>query len=59
MNPTRELYISICLMQLVLLSTTTIFGSEWNGIAMWLCTGIFIVATAIFVSANKIDGTEK
>lgn len=47
------LYISICLMQIVILSNITIFDGEWNGITMWLCTGIFIVATALFISTNK------
>lgn len=49
----RGLYISICLMHFVILSNITIFNGEWNGITMWLCTGIFLVATALFISANK------
>ncbi|MEG0384110.1 MAG: hypothetical protein RR642_05080 [Solibacillus sp.] len=59
MNPIRGLYISICLMQLVLLSSITLFGSEWNGISMWLCTGIFVVATAIFISVKEKGEIEK
>lgn len=49
----RGLYISICLMQIIILSNITIFDGEWNGITMWLCTGIFLVATVLFASTNK------
>ena len=42
------LFISICLMQLCILTNITLLDSEWNGITLWLCTGIFIFACAIY-----------
>lgn len=47
------LFISICLMQLCILTNITLLDGEWDGITMWLCTGIFIVACTIFGLSRK------
>ena len=47
------LYGSICLMQLCILTKTTLLNEEWDGIIMWLCTLIFIFATTIFGFSRK------
>lgn len=47
------LYISVCLMQLCILTNITLLNGEWNGITMWLCTGIFIFASTIFGLSRK------
>lgn len=52
------LFISICLMQLCILTNVTLLNGEWNGITMWLCTGIFIFSCAIFAS-SRIDKSKK
>lgn len=47
------LFISICLMQLCILTNITLLDGEWNGITMWLCTAIFIFAATIFGLSRK------
>ena len=42
------LYISICLMQLIILTNIVLFEGQWNGITMWLCTAIFVLSSAVF-----------
>ena len=50
------LYISICLMQVIILTNITLFDGQWNGITMWLCTAIFIFSSTIFgLSRNNKD----
>ncbi|MER1987401.1 MAG: hypothetical protein ABS948_16090 [Solibacillus sp.] len=54
MKHTTLLYIIICLMQFAILTNFTVLNSEWNGITMMICTGLFIVASAVFgVSRQK------
>ncbi|MGY4795716.1 hypothetical protein MHB40_11825 [Lysinibacillus sp. FSL K6-0057] len=48
MNYTFMLYIAICIMQITLLVNSTIAKGAWNGLTMWLCTAVFVFATAIF-----------
>ncbi|WP_342601120.1 hypothetical protein MHB48_09050 [Psychrobacillus sp. FSL H8-0483] len=47
------LYIAIVLMQLIILTNITLLDGSWNGITMWLCTGIFIFATTIFLLSKS------
>ena len=47
------LFIAICLMQLCILTNVTLLNGEWNGIMMWVCTGIFIFACTIFGLSRK------
>ena len=47
------LFISICLMQLLILTNITLLDGEWDGITMWLCTGIFIFSCTIFGLSRK------
>lgn len=48
MNHSLILYISICLLQLIILTNITLLNSKWDGIMLWLCTAIFIFASTIF-----------
>jgi len=48
MNHSLVLYIAICIMQLIILTNITLLNGQWNGITLWLCTGIFIFSSAIF-----------
>ena len=47
------LFIAICLMQFCILTNITLLDGEWNGITMWVCTGIFIFACTIFGFSRK------
>jgi len=47
------LYISICLMQVIILTNITLFDGQWNGITMWLCTAIFIFSSTVFSLSGK------
>ncbi|MGE7947074.1 hypothetical protein [Lysinibacillus sp. NPDC093688] len=48
MNHSLVLYIATCIMQLIILTNITLLNGQWNGITMWLCTGIFMFSSAIF-----------
>jgi len=60
MNYPLALYIATCVMQFIILTNITIFNGQWDGITMWLCTGMFIFSTAIFISSrsNKRSSNE-
>ncbi|PJO45027.1 hypothetical protein [Lysinibacillus xylanilyticus] len=53
MNYPLALYLATCFMQFIILINITLFNSQWDGITMWLCTGIFIFSTAVFVSSKS------
>jgi len=54
------LYIAICIMQITLLVNFTIAKGTWNGLTMWLCTAVFVFATAIFgLSRGRRKDTQK
>ncbi|WP_285396907.1 hypothetical protein [Lysinibacillus sp. fls2-241-R2A-57] len=53
MNYSLALYIATCIMQFIILTNITLLNSQWNGIMMWLCTGIFIFSTAVFISSKS------
>lgn len=57
MKHTTILFISICLMQFCILTNITLLNGEWNGITMWVCTGIFIFSCAVFGS-TRIDASK-
>lgn len=48
MKNSLYLFISICLMQLFILINVTFLNGEYDGLMMWLCSGIFIYACAVF-----------
>lgn len=48
------LYILLAAIHLVHLTNYTLLSGEWNGIAMWLSTGLFIGGTAYY-GMNKRD----
>ena len=47
------LYISICLMQVIILTNITLFDGQWNGITMWFCTAVFIFSSTVFGLSRK------
>lgn len=50
------LYIVIVFMQIVVLTNVTLFDSKWNGIMMFICTGLFILGTYFYVKGKgKLD----
>lgn len=53
MKHSLYLFISICLMQLCSLINVTLLNGEYDGLMMWLCSGIFIYACAIFGLSRK------
>ncbi len=42
------LLILIILMHFITLTNITIFNGDWNGIALWVSTGLFIAAIAFY-----------
>lgn len=48
MKEITGLYVILIAIFFVNLTNTTLFNGEWNGIAMWLSTGLFIAGTAYF-----------
>lgn len=55
MKAITGLYIIIILMQFITLTNITLLNGEWNGIAMWLSTGLFIAGTAFFLMNRKAN----
>lgn len=55
------LYVILAAIFFVNLTNMTLLNNEWNGIAMWLNTGIFVAGTAYFllsrdaIKKNKND----
>jgi len=47
------LFISISLMQVIVLTNITLFDGQLNGITMWLCTVIFIFSSTVFGLSRK------
>lgn len=47
------LFIAVCLMQVCILTNITLLNGDWNGITMWLCTGLFIFACTNFRLSRK------
>ncbi|PIC81666.1 hypothetical protein CSV75_02700 [Sporosarcina sp. P18a] len=48
MKTTTGLYLFFIAIHLVNLANITLFKGEWNGITMWLSTGLFIAGTAYY-----------
>ncbi|WP_017381915.1 hypothetical protein [Paenisporosarcina sp. TG-14] len=48
MKTSTVLLILIVLMHLVTLTNITFFNGDWNGLALWLNTGLFIAAIAFY-----------
>ncbi len=48
MNYTLALFVAVCIMHIITLTNITVFNGAWNGIAMWLSTGVFIFASTVF-----------
>lgn len=58
MKAITGLYIMLAAMHLVHLTNMTLFKGEWDGIAMWLSTGLFIGGTAYYLM-NKKEAQKK
>jgi hypothetical protein len=48
MKTSTGLLILIAIMHFITLSNIPLFDGRWNGIAMWLNTGLFIAAIAFY-----------
>lgn len=50
------------LMQFVVLMNVTVFNGDWDGIMMWLTTGLFIGICAVYASErmkrNRVGGSD-
>lgn len=47
-------------MQIALLVNITVAKGAWNGLTMWVCTVVFVFATAIFgLSRGRQKDTQK
>lgn len=53
MKYTLVLFISVCLMQIIILTNITLFDGQLNGITMWLCTAVFIFSATVFGLSRK------
>lgn len=53
MKEITGLYVILAAIFFVNLTNMTLFNNEWNGIVMWLNTGLFIVGTAYFISSRN------
>ena len=49
MKEIKGLYVILVAIFFVNLTNMTLFNNEWNGIVMWLNTGLFIAGTAYFL----------
>ena len=49
MKEITGLYIILTAIFFVNLTNMTLFNNEWNGIAMWLSTGLFVAGTTYFL----------
>ena len=48
MKTSTGLFILIVIMHFVSLSNITLFDGRWNGLVMWLNTGLFMAAIAFY-----------
>lgn len=53
MKEIMELYVILIAIYFVNLTNITLFNAEWNGIAMWLSTGLFIAGTAYYLMSRE------
>ncbi|WP_100010025.1 hypothetical protein [Lentibacillus sediminis] len=59
MKHVNGLYVTLVLMQFTVLTNATILDNQYAGITMFLCTGVFIVGTAFYVSEKNRDKSRK
>lgn len=52
MKEIMGLYMILIAIYFVNLTNITLFNAEWNGIAMWLSTGLFIAGTAYYLMSR-------
>lgn len=56
---TSLLYIAIWLMQIIILANITIAKGAYDGLTMWLCTAVFVCASAMFGLRRQRKNTQK
>ena len=49
MKEITGLYVILAAIFFVNLTNMTLFNNEWNGIAMWLNTGLFVAGTTYYL----------
>ncbi|MDS9472067.1 hypothetical protein [Sporosarcina pasteurii] len=55
MKSITGLFIIMALIHLIWLTNITLLKSEYNGIAMWLSTGLFIAGTAFYIANRRSE----
>ncbi|WP_167693455.1 hypothetical protein [Sporosarcina ureae] len=53
MKEIMGLYFILIAIYVVNLTNITLFNGDWNGIAMWLSTGLFIAGTAYYLMSRE------
>ncbi|GGE72916.1 hypothetical protein GCM10007140_23530 [Priestia taiwanensis] len=53
MNNITGIYITLCIMQFVVLLNITVFNSEFNGITMMINSILFLVGTIFYASSRQ------
>ena len=48
----RGFYVLFSILFIVNLANLTLFKGEWNGITMWLSTGLFLIGTVYYVMSK-------
>ncbi|PID06396.1 MULTISPECIES: hypothetical protein [unclassified Sporosarcina] len=59
MKTTTGLYLFFIAIHLVNLANITLSKGDWNGITMWLSTGLFIAGTAYYALNKSATGKAK
>ncbi|WP_139993280.1 hypothetical protein [Kurthia sp. Dielmo] len=59
MKEIKGLYVILVAMFFVNLTNMTLFNNEWNGIAMWLNTVLFVASTAYFLLSKDAINKNK
>lgn len=59
MKYVNGLYVTIVLMQFTVLTNATLLDNNYSGIVMFVCTGLFIIGTAFYVSAKNTGKSGK
>lgn len=55
----KGLYMTLVLMMFINLLSTTVFNDKYSGITMFISLGIFIIGSAFFVNAKRLNINEK
>jgi len=53
MKYVTAMYVTMAMMLVINLVNTTFFTGAYDGITVWLCTGLFVLGTIFFVNAKR------